>query len=345
VGKILTAAVAHGMWAYSNAAFRVAVVGPRRLGIEPGTLILVTHRRETDVPVLCPPLYHRGELRRQPVAFAARDDMFLPGFFAGFPPELPVAARRALFGVGVARWLPRVGVFPIRSASVARLGETFPGREAEPLPDPQPFAARARELGLPEPRRVADVVRGEYADLLWRPVTPAELPSDGFWSRRAAEAAEDFRRLVGLVRAGTPLVLFPEGRPSPDGEIGPVQRGLSALVRRGRPPTLLPLGLGYDPLTSGRTRVVVAFGRPVPPDPDEEAALALLRRAVPLTAGQLVAAGVDFVDALDRPRLVDPVLLDPESRRRRMEEARRAAEARPDELPFLRREFESAREG
>jgi len=339
---LLYQAVAGGMWAYSRAAFRVAVVGPRRLQIPPGTLILVTHRKETDVPVLCPPLWRRAELWRRPAAFAARDDMFLPGFFAGFPPELPLRARRALFGIGVGHWLPRVRVHPIRSASVARLGEVLRERPDAPLPDGDAFHARAAGLGLPEPERAGDVLRGEYADLLWRPVgpeDPAAAGLEGFWELRALRAAEDFRRLVGVVRGGMPLVLFPEGRPSPDGEIGPIQRGLGALVRRARPPAFLPVGLAYDPLARGRTRVVVAFGDAVEPGPDPEGqALELLRRAMPVTAGQLVAAGAERDEGGDG-RPADPALGDPG----RIEEARAQAERRPGELPFLAREYASAR--
>jgi 1-acyl-sn-glycerol-3-phosphate acyltransferase len=339
---VLYQAVAGGMWAYSNAAFRVAVVGPRRLRYPRGTLILVTHRKETDVPVLCPPLWRRAELWRRPAAFAARDDMFLPGFFAGFPPDLPLRARRVLYPLGVGRWLPRVRVHPIRSASVARLAEVVREQPDAPLPDGDDFRARATELGLPEPERGADVLRGEYADLLWRAVTPEDPAGaglDGFWERRALHAAEDFRRLVGLVRGGLSLVLFPEGRPSPDGEIGPVQRGLGALVRRARPPALLPVGLGYDPLVRGRARVVVAFGDPVAPARDSEAqALELLRGVMPLTAGQLVAAGVERADP-EPGRPADPALADPA----RLAEAREEAGRRPHELPFLAREYASAR--
>ena len=98
--------------------------------LEPGTVILVTHRRETDVPLICPPLYFGATMRtnlRGRMSFAARDDMFLPGFFAGVPPDLPLAARRLLYRVGVARWLPVVQVYPIRSARVASAWRTLSG--------------------------------------------------------------------------------------------------------------------------------------------------------------------------------------------------------------------------
>jgi hypothetical protein len=362
--SLLYDAGAGGMWAYRRAAFRVTTLGPRRFRLAPGTLLLVAHRAETDVPVVCPSLYARAGLwrRRSPLermTFAARDDMFLVGFLAGFPAGLPPQLRARLFSFGVGRWLPSVQVHPLRSATTARLGEALRARPQEHLegllgPDERrAFAARAAALHLPQPLRVADALRGEYADLLWRPIGrdhPATAGLDGFWSGRAARAAADFRFFVGLLRAGGVLVVFPEGRPSPDGTLGPIARGLAALARRGRPAVLRPLALAYDPLVHGRTRVTISIGRPVPrPDAGVEAvALSLLRRELPLTAGQIVAAGADPVSAVDDAvasgRPVEPELLAPHRRERRLDEARAVAERRPGLLPFLAREYASARE-
>jgi Acyltransferase len=366
-------AVGHGMWVYSRAAFRVSVLDPEGYPPEPGTLVAVTHRRETDVPVICPPLYFAMGGRKNTTGrmhFAARDDMFLPGFFAGFPPDLPPLARRLLYKVGVARWLPRVNVFPIRSAQVARVGEVLAARADRPLAELLPeddavaFAERATARGLASPAGARDVLRGEYADLLWKPFTPDSRPGlDEFWSARAAQAAGDFRTLVEIVREGNVLIVFPEGRPSPDGEIGPIKPGIGALVRRGKPAAIRPLALAYDPLVRGRTRVHLALGPPVhlPRDDVEGALLAVLRLAMPLTCGQVVAslleAGAEAeVPALERElaaavaaaqeegRPMEPDLETPEGRRRRLVEALAVAPRRARELPFLAREYASARE-
>jgi 1-acyl-sn-glycerol-3-phosphate acyltransferase len=360
-------AVAVGMWTYTNTAFRVTVLGPARFRLAPRTLIVSTHRRESDVPVICPPLYYGARLwrhRSERMSFAARDDMFLPGFFAGFPPDLSPRMRRLLFPLGVGRFLPRVQVHPISSANVARAGEVVRARPEASLAELLPaivgeFHARSAERQLPTPVRGRDVLRGDYADLLWRAVTREETTGlDDFWSRRATRAAADFRELVELVRDGGSLVVFPEGRPSPDGEIGPLRRGLSALARRARPERFLPVGLAYDSLGRGRTRVFVSIGPPVePPAEDvERATLELLRRATPFTCGQWVAherlAGSDpsalrlaeaVEEARSEGRRVDPDLLDRKRREARLADALAAAEARPGELPFLAREFASAR--
>jgi 1-acyl-sn-glycerol-3-phosphate acyltransferase len=368
--RFLYDAVASGMWAYTHAAFRVRVLTPKRFRLHPGTLMLSTHRGETDVPLVCPPLFFGARLwwhRSERMSFAARDDMFLRGFFAGFPPDLSPRARRLLYRIGVARWLPVVDVHPIRSASTARLGEALSARPRSRLADLLPaetaesFRERAAATGLAEPGEAADVLRGEYADLLWRPITRADLVDgalDDVWAVRAARAAADFRALVDLIKAGTSLLVFPEGRPSPDGEIGPLQRGASALLRRARPKQILPIGIAYDPLVSGRTLAFVAIGPFVaPPVEDvEEEVLRLLKQRTPFTCGQFVAArllaradpkaadlAVEVAEARAAGRPVDAELLGEGSLRRRLDEALRAAARHESELPFLAREYESAR--
>jgi hypothetical protein len=363
-------AVAYGMRAYSQTAFRVETLGPPRLRLPAGTLIVSTHRKETDVPILCPPLYFRAGMRTdlpRRMHFAARDDMFLPGFFAGFPQGLPSWARRLLYPVGVTRWLPVVNVHPIRSAGVARLGEVLAARPDVPLRELLPVEGVApfERRGLPAASRAREALCGEYADLLWRAVTPADLAPglEDFWRVHAAEAARSFRKLVELVRRPTTLVVFPEGRPSPDGEIGPLQPGIGALVRRGHPVAIQPFAFAYDPLVTGRTRVVLSLPDLVePPDGDIEAALlGLLRRSTPLTAGQFaahrllegveaapgplereLAEAVESAQAEGRP--VESALLTAEGRRRRLAEALAVAPRKPGELDFLAREYRSARD-
>jgi 1-acyl-sn-glycerol-3-phosphate acyltransferase len=354
------------MRAYSHSAFRVRFVGPKRFRLEPRTLIVATHRKETDVPLLAPELYFRASLwkhRSEGMHFAARDDMFLRGFFAGFPPDASARMRRMLFPISVGRFLPRVAVHPISSASTARLVELLEDKPDEPLEDvaPAPLVSavleRAEERGLAEPQRAGDAVRGEYADLLWEAVARGEGP-EAFWHARAARATADFRELVSLMRAGRSLVVFPEGRPSPDGEIGPLRPGLDALVRRGRPERILPITLAYDPLVRTRTDVVLTFARTIAPPVErfEETVLAELRLQMPLTAGQFaaseLAAGrephpaglameIEASRGVGRP--VDPLLADPARVVAKLGEARAAADRAPEELPFLVREFESAR--
>jgi hypothetical protein len=295
------------------------------------------------------------------MAFAAREDIFTPGFLAGLP-GLPVAARRVLFDVDIGDVMQgRLLVFPLRSASTARLGEVLRARPEAPLdafPDAEALRSRAVARGLPQPGRAGDVVHAEYADLLWRAIRRDELDDpalESFWAGRAAVAAGEFRHLVGHIRRGAVVLIFPEGYPSATGEIGPLRRGLGALVRRGRPRRLQPIGLAYDPLTRGRTRAYVAIGEALDAaEYTDERMLAALRATTPLTCGQVVAnelvagrtpTAARIAEAVDDARTTgrpfDPALGDPDVRSRRLSGAVDAAPTA--DLAYLAREFESAR--
>jgi hypothetical protein len=281
--------VALGGSAVTRVRFRVRYLGdPFRL--EPRTLLLLTHRSDWDIP-LTTNIYWPGRMwAYEPrLLFVARDDMFVPGFLGGYPPGLPLPLRRALARVDVGRGLGWARLaLPIASATRARLADVRLDEPSLPLSAvrSEPFVERARRLGRPLPRTLGDL-DGAYLDLLWQQVEPAELPGlDGFWGRRRARARRDLEALVEWVRSGGSLALYPEGRPSPDGAIGPLQRGLELLIRRARPDALVAGGLAYDPLGRGRTRAYVALSERLDPDAD---VLGALRRTMPLTAGQLAA--------------------------------------------------------
>ena len=127
---------------------------------------------------------------------------------------------------------------------------------------------RASQLGARSPMRVAEVMHGDYADLLWIDVEASDLPTAPYaeaWARRASVATGDLSAIVDLVRNGEPLLLFPEGQPSPDGDLGPLRRGLGAVIRRGRPERIRAFGLAYDALTTGRDTVVLSVLNSVAP--------------------------------------------------------------------------------
>jgi 1-acyl-sn-glycerol-3-phosphate acyltransferase len=365
-------AVALGLATYARTAFRVRALG-RPYPLEPGTLIVSSHRSDADVPLFVAGFYRHahGRLRRNGrVHFAVRDDLFIPGFFAGYPPRLPLAARRLLFPIGIGGVFGRaVPCLPIRSAKRMRLVELLEDHREEPLDEllppalREPFVLRAAELGQPEPQRASDVLQGSYADLLWHVVDDVDVTgasAEESWRRRGAAAAGDFRRLVDVVRGGGYLLLFPEGRPSPDGTLGPLMRGVAALVRRAAPRAVLPLAPAYDPLGPGRPRAFLGLGIPTPPpttDVDDQV-LALLRRTTPLTVGQVVASYAGEPGSLDarlaaevrtaraEGRPFEPELEGEAYRRQRLGEAVSAAAAADEAvLERLAREYASAREG
>jgi len=365
-------AVALGLAGYARAAFRVRAVGERH-PLEPGTLIVSSHRSDADVPLFVAGFYRNahGLFRRNGrIHFAVRDDLFLPGFFAGYPPRLPLAARRMLFPLGIGGVFGRaVPCLPIRSAKRMRLVELLAEHVEAPLAEllppsfREPFVERAADLGRPEPQRAGDVLGGSYADLLWHVADDTDLtgaPAAESWRRRGTAAAGDFRGLVNVVRGGGYLLIFPEGRPSPDGSIGPLMRGVAALVRRAAPRSVLPLAPAYDPLGPGRPRAFLGLGTPAAaPVADADAeVLRLLRRTTPLTVGQVAASFGGEPASLERRldaevraaraegRPFEPELEQAAYRRKRLAEAvAAAAHTAPTVVERLAREYESAREG
>jgi 1-acyl-sn-glycerol-3-phosphate acyltransferase len=321
-------AVGLGTTPYARLAFRIENHGTEGFRFDPGTLIVVTHRAETDAPVLIAVLYACSRAwadRSQRLHFAARDDMFERGFFAGFPNGLPSWARKVLYPVSIGRFLPMTRVHPVGSAKKMKLAQALARTDANAQLPP----GVAERLGA---RTAAEALRGEHAALLWQDVDPESFPVPQAWDRRAAEARAQVETLVGLLRAREPLLIFPEGRPSPDGAVGPLQRGLGLLTRLGRPERISPWAIGYDPLVEGRTRAVVSVRPSIAPDPKhvEEQVLAELRLAMPVTCGSVVAHalrdGEEPAAAVERAveearvegRNVERALQTAEGRRRRL---------------------------
>jgi hypothetical protein len=97
------------------------------------------------------------------------------------------------------------------------------------------------------------------------------------------------------------------------------------------------VAIAHDPLTSGRPRAFVGIGEPLRPpgrSGGERELLAALRRALPLTCGQIVAhaavtGGADPAEAVERAvhrarderRPIEPVLEVPTARPARVAEA------------------------
>jgi 1-acyl-sn-glycerol-3-phosphate acyltransferase len=300
---ILYRSVGLGMAAFSHLVLRPQASG--RLQPGPGTLYLATHRSELDVPFLCGMLY--PQIRRTVGDsdlpwFAVRDDLFLRGWFAHFAPwAFPLS-----FGIGPILRGP-LRCVPVRAATrmrVIELARSAPSLPIDELPVADALRARAARLGRAEPRYARDVLSHRYADLLWTVVDrdDAPRPPDA-WAVRLTQARQDLSRLVDLLRNGQSVLLFPEGRPSEDGAVAPLQRGVGLLVRRGRPRRVVPLGIAYDPIGRGRTRALLRIGEPVaPPRDDVEASLhELLCRTMPRSTGAAAAFAYQRGVAGDRP--------------------------------------------
>ena len=352
---MLTGLAGVGLWIYSRFKYRVVSLGAKELRLGPGLLLVASHRASGDEPIICGSLYFSSRVwaaRRWRLHFTAGDQFFERGFFAGYPTRMPIWLRRPLYPIRISCGLARVGVHSLRSGKRMMLGQALAelpadASLAEVIPPPllDQLYTRAEALGRTPPTTAEEFLRGEYADLLWKTVSVEELSAPALaqlWRRRKARSTAELRALIDVLQARRPLLIFPEGRRSPDGRIGPLKRGLGILISEGRPDTIAYIALAYDPLTSGRTRVCAAFTTPRPRPVDNPSAhvLSELRRAMPLTAGQVIAPALieaaergqprldrtalerrlaaEVQTALEGGRPIDPALKDPRTIKRRV---------------------------
>ncbi len=347
--ELLYDAAAIGLVLYTRSRYKVVLLGSEHLRTRPGMLLVSTHRDDADIPLLASShvfthgMFLRHRLR---LHFAARDDLWEQGVLAGLLPRAaPPLLRSLFFRLAVGGALELVRVHRIRIAAEVQAVQALRRADpASPIGDVLP-AGLADRFGERGATVVGEGLRAEFADLLWTDVDRHELPdARDLWQWRAHGAAADLRHLARILRAGEPLLLWPEGEPSEDGRIGPLLGGVDVLVRRGNVRAVLPIGIAYDVFTRGRTRACVCVGRPLePPATDVDATVMLeLRRLTPLTCAQVVAnrlialaeAGERTVapaeldralaaaaqDAREEGRGVDPPLERRATRRRRLDE-------------------------
>jgi 1-acyl-sn-glycerol-3-phosphate acyltransferase len=355
------------MTAYVRASFRVRVFGVEHLRVEPGQIFAPSHRSDNDVPLLITVLYptwSKAVAEGAPwPTFAAMIELFLPGFFAGYPAGLPLALRRALWPYQPGGVLRRhLQCVPVREPERMRLEELLRHAPQTLLDELLPselldaLSARAAALKQPRPERGEDVLSGGYADLLLGSSVERDSAPDASdaWRAHGRAAVSDFRRLAESLAAGGSVILFPEGQLSSNGDIGQLQPGLASLARRGNARRVQPVALAYDPLVSGRTRAYVAFTAPVEPGQGRilPAVVWALRAAMPLTPGQLAATAVldgvasasafgDTAEAAiararDEGRPLEPALLGP-GRERILSEALSRARRRGPSDPLIQR--------
>lgn len=254
-----------------GALYRIESAIPPDYRLPPGSLIISNHLRDSDVPILTVALRRRRGMRfREPLPFfATREDLFQRG-------ALGRLARPGL----VLGWIPlgwfmhRLRARPLRRLREFTLADTVAELRKAGFGAMHPadlFNARGqRELaarlgGLParlaaiEPRRL-DGPRGPAWGLRRLRLSTLRRIDGAFREHLAAQLAG----LAALLDAGCAVYIAPEGTISPDGRFGRIRGGPLALCRCAHAPvTILPNALSYDPLRSGRLRVLVRAGEPL----------------------------------------------------------------------------------
>lgn len=106
---------------------------------------------------------------------------------------------------------------------------------------------------------------------------------------------ESFARCYEMLARGETLLIFPEGQSHSDPHLRPLKTGAARLAlgtreRFGVVPVLLPLGLTFTAKGRFRSSLLVEFGAPIEPQPEEEARELTARLEAGLAAVTLNAA-------------------------------------------------------
>lgn len=251
--------------------YRKQEVWPEDYRLEPGTLVVSNHQRDSDVPILATSLcMRRGWRFRWPLTFfAAREDLYGPGFLSEYLPNRPPLTQ-ALEVIRLAWFFKAARAFPMRRVPEFSLGETLDALLAADLGNADPvqiFNARGQRelLGIfgTLPARLADLDRRRLRGFsrwglrrvrleILRRIAPA-------FRRVIREQLEGYGRRL---HAGRCVYIAPEGVTSATGCFGRVRLGPRWLYRHTlEPPALLPAALSYDALATGKCRVIVHVGR------------------------------------------------------------------------------------
>jgi hypothetical protein len=246
----------------------------------PATLVLFNHLRDADPPIVANALFGGRALLapgRTVPAFVARDDMFRPGFLARYLPNLPAPLRWALARLDLRPVFSVLRAYPIRRVAEYTLREALedvllvlgnaPLERVLREGCREQFERRAPRAGAGPthgPLCVRDALSDRYGELLSQTDGFHKLTRGCFAALKPFEESvieSQLGRLVRALEGGAIVQMAPEGAISLGGQFGRVRGGLQELLEHtGRQVRVLPVGISYDFLMSGRVRAFVGVG-------------------------------------------------------------------------------------
>jgi len=114
--------------------------------------------------------------------------------------------------------------------------------------------------------------------------------------------ASSLRHTLDILKAGQPLVLFPEGGIERERPLRPLKPGLARLVLQAdRPVPIFPVGIAYKPQPQFRARVTLYIAPPLWVEPSSPCRTTLKRRAQELTQELEAALLAAVVEATHYP--------------------------------------------
>lgn len=239
----------------------------------PGLVVVFNHKSDLDGPIIVPALYWhfrgRGPIGR--TAFVGGEHIFQPGFLAGYVMPRPAWLRPLLFHVSPAAVMRAIRCYPVPMAKrrflAAHLTDLLKAAGDLPLGDVLSRSPDTVFPGVAAGATVRYVLRGAYAIELFT------LHDLNLFRPEIAEALIEYQRttirdaidgFAAVLDEGDALTVAPEGALTPDGRIGRIKSGLQQIVQRTtRDLALLPMGVTYDFMSTGRPAAYLRIGSPV----------------------------------------------------------------------------------
>jgi hypothetical protein len=274
VGRMLARRLGATIAAAVALRYRVEAQGLETISAAPGTLLLVTHRRDADVPIVgnmiaCAPSMKRAD--RVP-HFVAREDLFHRGLLWEYTEHWPTLIREALSLINLLpvmrvlhaypmRRIPEHSVREVLNDVLATCGDLPLDQVLKPA-----WAERFMRLAPPHaaPLTTAQALTRRYSALLRLPHGFRKLTHTCFTAlkpHQRAVIAAHLQCFIDLMDHGAVLLLEPEGAVSRDGHFGRLRAMLHTLISQTSVETRVqPVGISYDFMSPGRTPVFVAAG-------------------------------------------------------------------------------------
>ncbi len=261
----------------TRAFFDIKVQGLHNFSASPATIIAICHKRDLDEIIIPSTLHFRKTLFRPHLRmwFAARDDVFDPGFLSTHF-QLPHFLGRLLYAFKLSTVMAAFRAQPIsrltrsRVSSILRDVYRWEGNSALKDILEEQWIEKFASL-LPSPlnsnldnTHVRDLLSYDYR-ILHAQEAPLRMLKSHVLARIRPPLLDEVNRQLNcfsnILDEGGILFFTPEDEHSPDGRFGPIRSGLYRVTHRAQADVrILPVNIAYDFMTMGRTRVHLTIG-------------------------------------------------------------------------------------
>lgn len=275
----LTWIVMYGFDIVVKSLFKIEAIYPIDYKVEPGTLLISNHQRDSDVPVLTVPfVLRKGTRTHFPLPFyATREDLFYPGFLEKLLLEAGWNRKISKFlGKIPLNWL----FFLSRTRPIRRIPEFTLKEMLQEIIQFYPSTSLTVDLLNARGQREIIEAIGYLPKYLGNLMSlPLHECGYRFWGIRRfkvnvlrkihfnfiQKTISQLNVFKELLNQGRIVYISPEGTISRNGKMGRIRDGAVQLCRQCRnPPPIQPIVLAYDTLKPGiRKRVVVHIGQAI----------------------------------------------------------------------------------